>query len=469
MIALPTKKRVKTFSKSRAIIGVCLGKFLVCWGGYTIMTTFCLNFRIVTSAISSLMNWELSSFHMIQTHEAGMAWRAGQQADQRWRLRLKGEWPGPRGDDRWAMKKTLVVSVVYGGYTTLCYRIWYIPLWESLLNSQDSMESNTVFFRCSGGFFGPWIFGETQVIQVVQKTAGDCELRGSDRWLFLGGFYFDLTPQDGNKHGGTTVLDEGLFWELKRNLKWTSLYIEAYRSTWVGSILEYFRVVVVPIWFLRHNTFYPRRSQKTRVKHVVISSDCLLFLAVLGEAGSFQLLNSMMFPCVLQRKLLWFQPRKRKHFHALQSDAPFLIKPLGIGHLQLRNNGVGIADIAAMSYRPLSLSDQESQPLKKDDEASRAGRINGDENTWSEQNPTYPCKHTPDPQPTVYEGIWRHFGGLGMPGVCSKGMLEFSRNDWTHEQERKREEMKAEAARIQEKAQGDRIGQLLFNLLQTRP
>ena len=24
---------------------------------------------------------------------------------------------------------------------------------------------------------------------------------------FLGGFYFDLTPQDGNKHGGTTVLD----------------------------------------------------------------------------------------------------------------------------------------------------------------------------------------------------------------------------------------------------------------------
>ena len=70
------------------------------------------------------------------------------------------------------------------------------------------MESNTGFFRCSGGFF---LRGSLEkLIQVVHKIAGDCELRGSDRWLF-GWFLADLRPQDGNKHGGTTVLDEGLF------------------------------------------------------------------------------------------------------------------------------------------------------------------------------------------------------------------------------------------------------------------
>ena len=37
-----------------------------------------------------------------------------------------------------------------------------------------------------------------------------------------------------------------------------------------------------------------------------------------------------------------------------------------------------------------------------------------------------PLEHTLDPQPTVYEEISVCIGGLGMPGVCFKGMLEFS-------------------------------------------
>ena len=45
-------------------------------------------------------------------------------------------------------------------YTTLCYRVYYIPLWESLLNSQDSMESNKGF-RCSCNY---WIYFYTYYI-----------------------------------------------------------------------------------------------------------------------------------------------------------------------------------------------------------------------------------------------------------------------------------------------------------------
>ncbi len=37
-----------------------------------------------------------------------------------------------------------------------------------------------------------------------------------------------------------------------------------------------------------------------------------------------------------------------------------------------------------------------------------------------------PLEHTPDPQSTVYGSEIFSFGGLGMPGVCSRGMLGFS-------------------------------------------
>ena len=34
-----------------------------------------------------------------------------------------------------------------------------------------------------------------------------------------------------------------------------------------------------------------------------------------------------------------------------------------------------------------------------------------------------PLEHTPDPQPTVYVSEFLSFGGLGIPGVCSKSWL----------------------------------------------
>ena len=114
---------------------------------------------------------------------------------------------------------------------------------------------------------------------------------------------------------------------------------------------------------------------------MVVSSDFLLFLAVLGggwklstpqqhdvslvflseDCCDFNRGNGSLFTCLAIRALLDQTSRDL-------SSPSAAAKQRG-----------GNRRIAAMSYRPLSLSAQES--LKKDDEASRAGRINGDENT----------------------------------------------------------------------------------------
>ena len=66
-------------------------------------------------------------------------------------------------------------------------------------------------------------------------------------------------------------------------------------------------------------------------------------------------------------------------------------------------NGVGIADIAAMSY--VQLSAQESQPLKTDDEASKAGRIGMKTHDWNK------IQHTPANIPqTPNQQFMKEFG-----------------------------------------------------------
>ena len=61
----------------------------------------------------------------------------------------------------------------------------------------------------TGGFFcvDCWRNSESKLCreqQVIVSSGGAID-------GFFGWFLADLTPQDGNKHGGTTVLDEGLF------------------------------------------------------------------------------------------------------------------------------------------------------------------------------------------------------------------------------------------------------------------
>ena len=66
------------------------------------------------------------------------------------------------------VKKTWLFRLYKGVMLPFVIGFIYIPLWESLWNSQDSMESDT-FFRCSGNLWGQTFFPNS--CQVWERLA----------------------------------------------------------------------------------------------------------------------------------------------------------------------------------------------------------------------------------------------------------------------------------------------------------
>lgn len=175
------------------------------------------------------MNWILTSFHMIQTHS--------------WKMRLA-----------WLTCNCELTN----------------------LEAKSKSEGDSQPEGWWQVVFSAWIFGETQNPSCAQDI----------RWLSSGGAHGFLgvfgrpDTTRWKQTRGTTVLAEGLFWELKRNLKWTSVYIEALSTHLIFASQH---VLSQEMTKNESSTWWSPRT-------------ACYFLLCLGEAGSFNFSTAWCFP-----------------------------------------------------------------------------------------------------------------------------------------------------------------------------